>query len=211
MLSQFRHGSHSFVLLACSILLAMLLAACGGGGTTSSPTPTPTPTLAPSPTPSATPTTSSNTYTGGTGYTITYPAGWKVDGSGNRVTFADATGAYSLTIGVAPNPNGLASADFIANTALTAAKAKLTNSKDENVSATTTVGGDSWVQKSASGTTTSGGQSVDLQFVVIGDNHPASSPSTNSFTIVYITAKQLFATASSTYFQPMLQSFKFTS
>jgi hypothetical protein len=209
MLSRIRYTPRSFVLLAGSMMLALLLVACGGG-TTSAPTPTPMPIPSPSPTPSPTPTTSSITYSG-TGYTITYPAGWKVNPVGTSVSFTDATGIYNLTIVVTPNPGAIASANTVATAGITGAKSRLKNPVDENVPATTSVGGDSWVQKSASGTSTSGGQSVVLQFVVIADNHPASSPSTNSFTIVYGTAKALFSSAMTSYFQPMLQSFKFTS
>jgi len=86
----------------------------------------------------------------------------------------------------------------------------LKNPQAVNIPPTTTVGGDSWVQKSFAGTTTSNGQSVVVQVVVASDNHPASSPSTKSFTVVYGTMQQLFATANTTYFHPMLQSFKFT-
>jgi hypothetical protein len=212
MLSRFRHGPHSLVLLACSILFAMLLAACGGGGTTSSPTPTPTPTLAPSPTPSPTPSpaTSLTTYTGD-GYTIGYPSSWKANAQSSKVTFADSTGIYNMTIVVTPNPGGAISADTLATTGITAVKTQLKNPQDGNLPATTTVGGDSWVQKSTIGGSTAAGTSVPLEFVVISDNHPASSPSTKSFTIIYGTAQQSFASAKTSYFQPMLQSFKFTS
>src|SRR5207302_1126591 len=135
----------------------------------------------------------------------------KVNPAGTSVSFADPTGIYNLTVVVAPNPGAIASADTVASAGITSAKSTLKNPVDENVPATTSVGGDSWVQKSASGASTSAGQNVVLQFVVIADNHPASSPSTNSFTIVYGTAQALFQTASATYFQPMLQSFKFSS
>ena len=212
MLSRFRHGPHSFVLLACSILLAMLLAACGGAATTSSSTPTPTPTPPPSPTPSPTPSpaTSLTTYTGD-GYTIGYPSSWKVNAQSTKVTFADSTGIYNMTIVVTPNPGAAISADTVANAGITAAKTQLKNPQDANLPATTMVGGDSWVQKSAIGTSTTAGTSIPLEFVVIADNHPASSPSTKSFTIVYGTAQQFFVSANTSYFQPMLQSFKFTS
>ena len=208
MLSSFRHGPQRFVLVACSLLLAMLLAACGG--TTSSPTPTPTPTPPPSPTPSPTSSSGLTTYSG-QGYTIGYPVGWKVNAQATKVTFVDATGVYSLTIATAPNPGGTISPDTIASTGVSLAEAGLKNSQTVNVPSTTTVGGESWVQKSVSGMATQNGQNVDVQAVVIADNHPANSPMTNSFTIVYLTATQLFSTANTTYFQPMLQSFKFTS
>jgi hypothetical protein len=57
---------------------------------------------------------------------------------------------------------------------------------------------------------TSTGQGLALQRVVLSDNHPAHATDTQIFTIVYDTEKSLFATATTSYFQPMLQSFKFT-
>lgn len=84
------------------------------------------------------------------------------------------------------------------------------NPQTETLPPTTTVGGDSWVQKSISGTFTSNGQSIDVQYVWISDNHPANSANTQNFIINYGTEKSRFATSNTSYFQPMLQSFKFT-
>jgi len=94
---------------------------------------------------------------------------------------------------------------------VTGAKSKLKNPKTETVAPTTMVGGDTWNQRAVSGDATVNGQTANIKLVVIADNHPESSPSTKGFIIVYGTAKQLFDAANSTYFQPMLQSFKFTS
>ena len=210
MLSRFRNEPQRFVLVVCSVLLAMLLAACGGAGTSSSPTPTPT--QPPSPTPSPTPTSSSGLTTySGDGYTIGYPVGWKVNAQATKVTFTDATGIYNLTIVVTPDPGGTVGTSTFVDAGITGLKTTLQNPQTVNVPPTTTVGGDNWAQKSESGTSTSNGQSVTTQFVVLSDNHPASSSSTKNYTVIYGTAQQLFSTANSTYFQPMLQSFKFTS
>ncbi len=207
MLSRFKRLSSGIMLAFCCVILALLLVACGGG-TTSAPTPTPTP--RPSPTLPPTPTPSLTVYTGN-GYSIGYPQGWKVTPGNNRVTFSDPTQVYSLAIVTSPNPNGVASADTVASASIGAVKATLTNPQTETLPPTTTVGGESWVQKSLSGTSTSNGQSVAIQIVVISDNHPANSPSTQNFSIVYGAPKLLFATGDTNYFQPMLQSFKFTS
>src|SRR5438270_13919902 len=122
MLSRFRHGPHSFVLLACSILLAMLLAACGGAATTSSstPTPTPPPSPTPSPTPSPSPATSLTTYTGDR-YTIGYPSSLKVNAQSSKVTFADSTGIYNMPIVATPNTGAAISTDTVANGGMTGA------------------------------------------------------------------------------------------
>jgi hypothetical protein len=55
------------------------------------------------------------------------------------------------------------------------------------------------------------GQSANLHFVVISDNHPANSPGSTSFTVIYDTAQELFDMNNTSYFQPMLQTFKFSS
>ena len=204
MVSRFKPTPQRVMPAFCCMVLAILLVACGGG-TTSTPTPTPRP----SPTPSPTPTPGLTVYTGN-GYSISYPQGWKVTPSSKQVAFTDATDVYNLTIVVSPNPQGIVDTSTVANGSIEAVKKTMKNPQTETLPATTTVGGDSWVQKSISGTETSNGQGVDIQVVVISDNHPANSANTQNFTIVYATEKSLFATASTSYFQPMMQSFKFT-
>ena len=206
MVSHFKRTPQRVMPAFCCMILALLLVACGGG-TTSTPTPAPTP--QPSPTPSPTPTPGLTVYTGN-GYSISYPQGWKVTPSSKQVTFTGASGVYNLTIVVSPNPNGIADASTVANAGIEATKKTMKNPQTETLPPTTTVGGDSWVQKSITGTETSSGQSVDIQVVVISDNHPTNSANTQNFTIIYGTEKSLFATANTSYFQPMLQSFKFT-
>jgi hypothetical protein len=122
-------------------------------------------------------------YTGD-GYTIGYPQGWTVVPAGTIVTFTDPTKLYHLAVIVTPNPGGAASADTFASASIDAARAKLTNPQTENGPPTTTVGGETWVQKAVSGTTNVNGQSTVVQTVLISDNHPASSPMTRNFIIV---------------------------
>lgn len=198
MLSRCRPGSQGFVLLACSVLLAILLPACGGEA--------PPPALTTTSTPSST--ARMITYKGD-GYSIAYPSAWKVNAQGTRVTFAVSTGIYNLTIVVSPNPGGVASADTVASAGIKGASTHLKNAQNGDLPATTIVGGDSWMQKSTTGVlTTSSG--VTMEFAVLADNHPASSSSTISYMIIYGTTQDLFSSSSSSYFQPMLQSFKFT-
>src|SRR5436853_4447755 len=72
-----RHTLPWLVLIYCSLMLTMLLAACTTSGTSTTAIPTPTPTPAPALT----------TYTG-QGYTIGYPKGWtkKENGQGLPTT-----------------------------------------------------------------------------------------------------------------------------
>jgi len=163
-----------------------------------------------SPTLSPTPTPGLRVYTGN-GYSTGYPQGWKATPSGNEaVTFSDETTGYALTIVVFPNPNGITDARTVVNTDIESNKKAMKNPQTGTLPPTTIVGGDSWVQESISGTETSNGVSFDVQLVVISDNHPAHSANTQNFTIIYSTDKSLFATANTSYFQPMLHSFKFT-
>lgn len=209
-LSKYARSFRLITLLSCSLLLVVVLAACSLGGSTSTSTSTPTATAKPSPTPSPTPAVSLTTYTGN-GYTIGYPQGWKATTTSTGVSFADSTSAFNFVIVVASDPNGIATASTFLNAEVSASKTKLKNPQTVSVPPTTTIGGDSWVQSSLAGTGTSGGQSVVVQFVIACDNHPANSASTKSFSLVYGTAQALFSTANTMYFQPMLQSFKFTS
>lgn len=198
----------AMVAVFCTVLLAFFVAACGGGSG-SSTTPTPTPTQA-KPTPTTPPSASLTTFTGN-GFTIGYPAGWKVTKTNTQVQFEDPTSLYSFAVVITPNPGGLASADQILTASVDALKKQFKNAQDENVSPTTTVAGESWSQKAVSGTSEVNGQSADVELILISVNHPASSPSTVNFSMVYGTAKALMPVAVSTYFQPMLNSFKFTS
>lgn len=197
---------HTLLFALLSVILTILLAACnlgGGSGTASTPTPTPKP----SPTATTPPLIPYN----GSGFTINYPQGWKATQQGaNAIQFADPLNIYNLAVAVSPNPGGVASPDTIINASLSAGSSRLKNPQPENVSPTTTVAGETWSQKSESGDTTVNGQNTTVKLVVIAANHPANSPSTNSFLIAYGTGKSLFDSANKIYFQPMLQSFKFT-
>lgn len=191
-----------------SLMLTLLLAACDLGGSSSgSTTPTPTPTRQPSPSPTASPLTAYN----GNGFTIGYPQGWRVTHQGSTaIQFTDPLGIYNLAVAVTPNPGGVVSPDTQITAAFSAGSSNLKNPQTENVPPTTTVGGETWSQKSESGNATVNGQNTTVKIVAIADNHPANSPSTRSFLMAYGTGKSVFNTANTTYFQPMLQSFKFT-
>ncbi len=202
-------------LFSCAIIFTVLLAACGGGGSTTS-NPTPTPTTAAKPSPTTPPTNTAPATAGfvaykGNGFTINYPQGWKATAAGKNIVFADPSGMYNLTIVISPNPGGIASPDTVVNLGIEGVKGTLKNPQTVNVPSSTTIGGDTWVQKSIAGDSSAAGQSGVVQIVVASDNHPANSPSTNSFTIIYATLQASFGAANTRYFQPMLQSFKFTA
>ncbi len=191
-------------LCVCTICITFFLAGCSlfGGG---SPT-TGTTVITPTPTPSLT------TYSGD-GFSISYPKTWQAKQSSDGVTFSDPNGIAYLSIRTSPNPNELIPASTVVDTALQAFKSQAKNYQSVNVPATTTLAGSTWSQGAATGDVTPSGQStsVNVKIVVIADNHPAHSISSKAFAIGYATGSQVFDLANTAYFQPMLQSFKFTS
>ena len=208
MLTRLQCVSRGTTIALCSLILAVLLVACGGsgtGGTTSTPVPTPT-----SPPASPTAATGAMIAYPGNGFTISYPQTWQISRKANNLfTFTDSTGGIKMTITVAPDPNGAISADSVASTALKAAQVLLKNPQTVSVSSTSTVGGDSWSQIAASGTQRLNNQDTDVQVVVLADVHPANTPLSKSFTILYQAPVSTFSQDNTAYFQPMLQSFKF--
>src|SRR6266699_1371520 len=142
MLPHIKRLLHSFLLVACQL----------GGGTTAAPTPTPTSNLPPIPTaPPIIPASKLVTYTGA-GDTIGYPQGWTVtQGGSGLVTFADPHGIAYLSVKATPNPGGVVTADTQVSIGLQLFKSQAKNYQMQNVAPTTTVGGDSWSQGSATG------------------------------------------------------------
>ena len=214
--SRPQHLSRGIALAFCSLVVTILLVACGGSstsGTTSTPSPTTTPTQAPTATsPSASPPTASGAMASlqGNGFTMSYPQNWQSTKSANNLfTFSDPTGGIKMAITVAPDPNGTISANSVASVALQAAQILLKNPQTLSVPSTTVVGGDSWSQISASGTQRLNNQDTNIQVVVIATVHPANSVLSKSFSIVYQAPVATFSQNNTTYFQPMLQSFKF--
>ncbi|MGZ3630750.1 MAG: hypothetical protein ACXVDN_24225 [Ktedonobacteraceae bacterium] len=209
MLKRLRFLSNGTMLALSILMIVVLLAACGGS-TTSGTTPTSVPTSAPTQAQSPTAATGAMTAFQGNSFTISYPQNWQTTTKANNIfTFADSTGNIKMTITVAPDPNGTISADSVASTALQAAQVLLKNSQTVTVASTTSVGGDSWSQVSASGTQRLNNQDTNIQVVVIATVHPANTLLSKSFTILYQAPVTTFSQDNTTYFQPMLQSFKF--
>jgi hypothetical protein len=152
------------------------------------------------------------TYTG-KGFTIEYPQNWKAQSSQAGVVFSDAQQLHTLTIAVAPNPGGIASPDKEADAALSLLEKSggISSAQPANLPATTTVGGESWVQRGITGSAMVNGTAVPGELVVLVDNHPAQSPSTQAFEIYYGGPSVDFQQQNSLVFQPMLQTFKFTA
>ncbi len=222
MVLQTNKMARRLTLGACALVLTLLLAACGSSpgtsstsntgksstthvsnGNTSSYTLTATPT-------SSMQSTMMKTYVG-KGFTIEYPETWKETASGSEVAFIDPTGSYSMTVGTSANSEGSVTADQLVNGGLTGARANLKNVETVSVPQTTTLAAQSWSQRSLTGTTTVQGQTTPVQAVVLATNYPQHTTATKGYIIAYVAVKDKFAQAQTTYFTPMLQSFKFTA
>jgi hypothetical protein len=207
MLTQLKHISYWTTLTLCGLILATLLIGCGAtGGTSTTPTPTPKPT--PSPTPSPTPIPKA-TLTGN-GFTINYPQSWHVTRSGSHlVTFVDSTGTLKMSISTVPDPNETVSAASLSSAGLKAATVALKNAQPVSVPSTTMVGGETWNQGAVAGTQRLNNQDIMIQTVVLANVYPAKAIASKGYTINYSATQPMFNQANTTYFQPMLQSFKF--
>lgn len=201
---------HWTVFTVCSILLIVVLAACGGGSTASS-TSTPTSTPTPKPTPSPTSPSNAQTYTGD-GYTIDYPSGWQTTSpAAGQVIFADPSSGAALRINVVDDTGGQ-TADAIVTATLQQFQSQYTNFQQmTNVPASASVAGDTWSQGGATYDVTQNGQTTTYQAVIQADGHPANSSMPKGFLIIYAAPTQVFDQANNDDFQPMLQSFTFTS
>jgi hypothetical protein len=205
MLMHLKHFSRWTTLVLCSLILTTLLIACGPGG--GSP-PTSTSTQPPAPS-SPSPSTAMATLTGN-GFTMSYPQNWLISRSGSHlVTITDSTGTMKLSITIIPDPKGSISATSLLNTGIKVATGVLKDAQTESVPPTTTIGGQSWDQGSVSGSQRLNNRDIVQQVVVIATVHPASTALSKGFTIDYRAPKSMFNQANTTYFQPMLQSFKF--
>lgn len=192
--------------------LMVLLTACGGLGSSGGSTPTAVP-ATPTPTATATPSVALQTYTGN-GFTIGYPTDWKVQTISGQIAFEDALGVNALTIAMAPNPGGAASASSLADTTLPVIEQEASVKNPQPVAGlapTVTYGGESWVQRGITGSVSSGGQTIPGELILLVDNHPAASPTTKAFELYYAGPTITFSTMNTTIFPAMLQSFKFTA
>ena len=203
-----KHVTRRMSLALCSLVLVVLLAACGGTGGIAASTPTPKPTPTPSPTP-----TPAVTVYAGDGYTISYPQDWKKSTSVVQVTFQDSLGVNALGVAVAPNPNGIAQPGTVLNTTLEAGVkgVNMTNTSPANLPASVTLAGETWMQKGTMGTASKNGASSSFEVVVLAVNHPANAPNTKLFELVYAGPLVGSTLLDAQIFQAMLASFKFTS
>ncbi|MEO7020608.1 MAG: hypothetical protein ABI234_10705 [Ktedonobacteraceae bacterium] len=204
MMLALKHVTRRMSLGLCSLVLLVLLVACGGPSTPSTigTTPTPTPTNTPTPTP--TPVTT-QTYTG-TGFTIGYPTGWTpMNQAGLGVAITDQLKANAVTVITTP---ATGTADQVSAAEATALIPIVMPGAQPitTVAPTTTFAGDTWAQKAYTGMTTVNGQSVKTRIYLLVNIHQGKA-----FVILYGGPDLAFDVYNVQYFQPMLQSFKFTA
>jgi photosystem II reaction center protein PsbP len=193
----------------CSLVLLVLLVACGGSSPAATATPTTSTTSGPAPTP--TPSIAMSTAAGTT-YSISYPQSWKKSGAENDVSFQDSpTSGNNLSVVVSPNPNGAVPASTLADTTIQALGKTFTGTKTVTIAPTITVNGVTWSQRAVTGTTKVGNQNVDIKVVLLVAVHPASGASTQAYEIIYGGPIFTFDLINAINFQPMVQSFKFTA
>jgi hypothetical protein len=210
-LPGYRHFLRLVLLIACSLILTVVLAACGGGTTASKPTPTPKPSPSPSPTATQTPRPAVGTTTyKGNGFTLTYTQGWKVTSTSSGVEFSDPTNAFHFIVVVAPNTSGV-SASTLLSAEIQAIDSTLKNVKVVEGPTQTSLAGDTAEQEEIEGTDTTSSPSITTDIQFISDNHPNNKTPTTNFTIFYGAAASQMHAATTDYFQQMLDSFAFTS
>ncbi len=183
------------------LLVTGLLASCGTGDTTATvATPTPKP-----PTPTPTPSVLTQTFTGAD-FSIKYPTNWKNSSTAPVATFTDSSGPYIMTITAGPNPNNTTPLDKMSSDALASQKASMKDPEIVSISATITINGQVWHQFAIRDK----GSDSGMEYVVLATNHPDNSPGTKGYLIIYAAKQSSFDQATTKYFMPMLDSFKFT-
>lgn len=193
-----RHKTHVkwALLLLCILAFTLFLVACGNGESTTSTGPTPTP-------------TPSGTTSTGNGYTVTYPQGWTVNkqtlGPLETTTFTSNNNPTTTLSIAVTSANPLTNFDQIFTTAQNALKNNASFQQDTTNLPPASIGGDTWQE--TGGTYNQNG--TQIKGVVLGDQHPAN---TGNVFVITLTAKaDSYNQDYSTGFQPILQSFKFTS
>ncbi len=211
--ASWRHVTQRMSIVFCSLLLVLVLAACGGSGGSTTGTATATPASA---TPTATtaasnPAASMVQYTGTT-FSISYPQSWQKSASGNQVTFLDPISKNVVTIVTVANPAGAQSPSALADGSLPLIeKTLVSDGKNATVAPTVTINGETWAQRSATGTLALTDPGTPGTLFLLVNNHPASAPTTQAYEIYYYGPTSTFTEANTLAFQPMLQSFKFTA
>lgn len=181
------------------LFFAVLLVACGSANT---PAPT-----------AVTPTTAVTlqNYTG-TGFTMGFPLGWKVQKASGAIVFTDITSDNAVTLLLVPNPDGARSASDLADASLSTLEQTSVKHAQPvaNLSSTAVVDNETWAQRGTTGNVTENGQNFSGEVILLVNNHPASSPTTQAYEISY---GGLFMTfqQENVIFQAMLRSFTFTS
>jgi hypothetical protein len=200
------------MLVVCSLVLALMLVACGGGSATSSdPAAQPTTADQSTATPQPTSGSSTTTYTGN-GFTIDYPQDWKTSMlSTSEVEFTNPSNIVALDINVVDDTSGKSATDLLSAALqnFQSNPTKYPNFQTVDMPATTTVGGETWSQGAFTYDYTTNGQTTPTEIVLLVDVHSTGSSTPKAFSVAYGAPAALFDQVNNDSFQPMLQSFAF--
>jgi hypothetical protein len=151
------------------------------------------------------------TFTGN-GFSIGYPQSWQKTTSNSQTVFEDATAGNAFTVVQTADPGGAASANTIASASIQAiARTVLKNAKTESVSSSISINGVTWSQRAVTGDVVVNNQTVPAKLMLLVAVHPASAVASQAFQLFYVAPTFTFDQVNQLIFQPMLQSFKFTS
>jgi len=181
-------------------LLSACMVACGSSTASTPPKPTVTP-----PTPSPTPTIALTVYKGA-GYSIGYPQGWTMNGSGQQIQVSDS--AQDNLVIASKDAQNLSNSSnaLMVQILLGALKIGAKDYKIINVPSQTTINGTLWSQGAATMTDPKMGP---MQVIVLATQNPKHAGQV--ITMFYGASLKTFDKVNQEDFQPMLQSFKFQS
>ena len=173
-----------------------MLAACGGSGGTAAHHPTSASAL--------------QMYTG-TSFSMSYPAGWHKNASGDQVTFADPIGRNVMAVFADPDLMGAQSASAVADQAMSRFEGTLlANAQAVTVPPTYAIASVTWIQRSATGILAITDPGVQGNFFLLVVNYPANAKNATMYEIEYYGPAATFSQAN-VNFMTMLRSFSFKS
>lgn len=202
------------IILCTLFCVSIFLAACSTGSsstgippkaTQKSAIPSPTPTLA----------GAFRVYTG-MGITLKYPSNWVMKtanngASGGGVTFQEPLTPTTFYIEILPTPFDESAPTIAVKSLMIGLQKEGAHARTVPVSPTVTVGGQSWDQAAGTVDLMQNGQTITIEQVMIATNHPTRPPGARLFILTYTGSTQTFDQENRSAFQPILQSFTFTS
>lgn len=203
------------IILCALFCVSLFLAACSTGSSSTVVTPTVATRqpIIPSPTPSFA--VAFRVYTG-MGMTLEYPSSWVVHTAdngtgGGGVTFQEPLTPTTFSIEILSTPFDASAPTIAVRSLMIGLQKEGTHARTVHVSPTVTVGGQSWDQAAGVVDLAQSGQTITIEQGMLATNHPTRPPGVRLFLLTYTALAQTFEQMNRSAFQPMLQSFTFTS